>query len=85
MTSLVTTQVTSTAAAATLVARRPTRKSVLFHNIDAANSVWIGPPTVTTANGFRLGPGESCPFTTTELLQIIDNGSHAVVHVADEF
>lgn len=83
--NLATSQVTSTGTAATLVNARPTRRSVLIRNTDAANSVWVGPATVTTGNGFLIKAGESVPFTWTGLLQIIDNGSHAVVAIADEY
>lgn len=79
------TQVTSTAAATTLVVARPTRRSVLLRNLDTANSVWIGPATVTTGNGMLLKAGESLPYTWVGLLQVIDNGSHAIVSIADEY
>lgn len=79
-------QITATGTAATLVVARATRRSVLFRNTHATASCWIGPATVTAANGFKLGPGESCPFTWVGLLQIIDDGAtHPVVHIADEY
>lgn len=76
---------TSTASAATLLVARATRRSAVIRNLDAANSVWVGPATVTTANGFEIKAGESVPITWVGLLQIIDNGSHAAVAVADEY
>lgn len=79
-------RVTSTDAAATLFIARPTRRGVLVRNTDTANSVWIGPATVTSANGFLLKAGESLPLTFTGLYQVIDNGAdHAVLHVLDEY
>lgn len=78
-------QQTSTAAAATLLAARATRKRAVINNTDAANAVWVGPATVTTGNGMRIGPGQSIEVTWTGLVQIIDNGSHAVITVLDEF
>lgn len=83
--NLASSQVTSTAAAATLVIARPTRRSVLIRNLDTANSVWVGPATVTTGNGMQIKAGESCPFTWVGLIQVIDNGSHAAVGIADEY
>ncbi len=83
--NLATSQVTSTSSAATLVVARPTRRSVLIRNTDAANSIWVGPATVTTANGFLIKAGESVPFTWVGLIQVIDSGSHAVVAIADEY
>lgn len=78
-------QQTSTAAAATLLAARATRKKATIRNTDAANSVWIGVATVTIANGGVLKPNESRDYFGQSLLQIIDNGAHAVVDVFDYF
>lgn len=87
--NLATSQATSTGTAATLVAARATRRSVLFRNVETAGSgkdVYIGPATVTSGNGFLLKAGESIPFTWVGLIQVIDNGSdHAVIHIADEY
>lgn len=63
-------QVTPTATAATLAAARDTRKSILVYN--ATNlSVFVGPTTVTTGNGFLVPAGASLEVTTTALLQLI--------------
>lgn len=78
-------RVTSTNAAQTLFIARATRAGVLVRNTDTTNSVWIGPATVTTSNGFLLKAGESVPLTFVGLYQVIDNGSHATVHVMDEY
>lgn len=84
--NLATAQVTSTGTAATLAIARSTRRSILFTNTHATGSVWIGPATVTSSNGQKLGPGQSCPFTWVGLFQIIDDAStHCVVIVADEY
>lgn len=85
-TNLATSQVTSTGTAATLAAARATRRSILFTNLSSSGSVYIGPATVTTGNGQKLGPGQSCPFTWVGLFQVIDDGAtHCVVNVADEY
>lgn len=78
-------QATSTGTAATLVVARPTRTGCAIKNTDSANSVWIGKATVTTSNGYLLGPSDSVTVTWVGLIQIIDNGSHAVVTVWDEY
>lgn len=84
--NLATAQVTSTGTAATLVAARATRRSVLFRNVSASGSVWIGPATVTSSNGVELKAGESVPFTWVGLLQVIDNTTdHCVIAIADEY
>lgn len=69
-TGVTTGQVTPTASAATLVAARETRKSVLVYN-GTNLTVYVGPATVTTANGFQLPSGASLEVSTTALLQNI--------------
>lgn len=84
--NLVVSRITSTGAAQTAFIARPTRRSALVRNTDAANSVWLGTATVTSANGFLLKAGETIPFTFTGLLQVIDDGAnHAAIHVSDEY
>ncbi len=86
---LATTHATSTGTAATLVVARPTRRSVLIRNVEAAGSgknVWVGPATVTSAVGTLIAAGESLSFTWVGLLQVIDdNTNHAVLNIADEY
>lgn len=79
------TQVTSTAASATLVAARFNRRRVTVLNTDAANAIWINTSAATTAAGFKLAAGQSKDFTTQEALNVIDNGSHAVLCVWEEW
>ena len=69
-TAVATGQVTPTASAATLLAARDTRKSALFYN-GTNMTVFIGPATVTTANGFGVPAGASLEVSTTALLQNI--------------
>lgn len=76
---------TSTGTAATLIVARATRKGALIRNLDTANSVWIGPATVTTSNGFLIKAGEALPITWVGLVQIIDDTNHAAVTVLDEY
>lgn len=81
-----TSQVTSTGTAATLAIARPTRRGMLFRNTDAANSCWFGPSVVTSSNGFLLKPGDAVIVTSTQLWQIIDDGSnHCAVSICDEY
>ena len=75
-------QVATSGTAGTLVAAKPTRRSVTVTNLDGAINVFVGPPTVTAANGFRLGPGLSHTFYTTALLQVIAaSGTPSVAYV----
>jgi hypothetical protein len=63
-------QVTVTAAAATLLAARETRKSATILN-NSNVTIYIGPATVTVANGFALAPGAAVDISFTGLLQQI--------------
>lgn len=69
-TAFATGQNTPTAVAATLLAARETRKDVTIFN-GTNLTVYIGPATVTTANGFELRAGAGLTIPTTALLQII--------------
>lgn len=69
-TAILTGQVVPTATAATLLAARETRKSVTFLN-GTNMTVFIGPATVTTANGFELPAGAGITIPTTALVQVI--------------
>jgi hypothetical protein len=83
----VTGQVTPTASAATLVAARETRKNVVFYN-GTNLDVFVGPATVTTANGFRMPPGSGLTITTTKLIQNIVasvTGLTGVVYYCETF
>jgi hypothetical protein len=63
--------------AATVVAAKETRKRVtIFNSMTCA--VYLGPATVTTANGIRLDPGIAMDFFTTALIQ----GITAIAHTA---
>src|ERR1022692_34094 len=61
--NLASSQVTTSTSASTLAVARPTRTSVLFRNLDSTISVYIGPATVTAANGMLLKAGESVSYT----------------------
>lgn len=64
-------QVTASGSAATLLAARATRRSVIFRNTDGSLSVYIGAATVSAANGFLLKAGESIQFDAVGLVQVI--------------
>lgn len=69
-TAIATGQVVVTTIAATLVAARETRKRVVLFN-DSNQDIYVGPATVTTANGFRVPAGYSLTLYTTALTQAI--------------
>jgi hypothetical protein len=80
-------QTNVTNSAATLIAARDTRKRVIFVNRQLA-AVFVGPATVTTANGFQIDPGASLTLYTTALIQGITaaaSGATEYVHSVEEY
>lgn len=69
-TAIATGQVVITSTAATFLAARDTRKRVVIRN-NSSTDCWVGPATVTTANGFRIEVGYSLTLYTTALIQAI--------------
>lgn len=64
-------QIATSTAAATLVAARATRRSVVIKNMDATITVYVGVATVTAANGLPLLAGESVSIDWVGLIQVI--------------
>lgn len=85
-TVIATGQVTPTTGAATLLAARDTRKRVIFVN-NGSTDCYIGPATVSTANGILLPVGASLTLYTTALTQaIIAAGTMTgAVHYIEEY
>jgi hypothetical protein len=86
-TAVATAQTNITNSAATLIAARDTRKSVTFIN-HMSRSVFIGPATVTTANGFELPAEASATLYTVALLQGITaaaSGATEYVHTIEVY
>lgn len=80
--NIATGQVAASTTAATLVAARATRRGVLIKNLDAAIKVYVGPATVTAANGMELKAGESFVVDWTGLIQVIAaSGTPAVAYL----
>jgi hypothetical protein len=73
-TAFATGQVSISNTAVSLLAARETRKHVIFVNRQL-EAVYIGPATVTTANGLQLDPGDSIEFDTTALIQGITSAA----------
>lgn len=82
--NLVTAQVTA-GAAATLVGARATRKRVTITNTDPTNAAYIGPATVTSANGYKLAAGATVVLTSVGLIQCLAAAGTPLICVADEF
>lgn len=68
-TAFAATQVVATTSPTQLVAARDTRYRVVIRN-DSNVDIWVGPPTVTTANA-RIPVGESLELYVTGVVQAI--------------
>lgn len=64
-------QVATSTTAATLVAARATRRSVLVVNNDATILVYVGAATVTASTGLCVKPANPVTLETTALIQVI--------------
>lgn len=76
---------TASSTAGTLAIARDTRKGILIRNLDATLTIYVGPATVTTSNGFPILPGESCPFSWTGLIQVISASGTPAYAAWDEY
>lgn len=77
-------QVSPTGTAGTLLAARSLRRQVTFYN-DGDRTVWIGPATVTTANGFPLLPGAAITLQSTALVQAITASGTGHISYIEEY
>jgi hypothetical protein len=84
--AIATAQVTPTTTAGTLIAARDTRKRVIFTN-NGSTDCYVGPATVTTANGFKIPAGYTLTLYTTALVQaIIASGTMTgAIHIVEEY
>ena len=78
-------QVATSTAAATLVAARATRRSVVIKNMDTTITIYIGVATVTAANGLPLLPGESVSIDWVGLIQAIAASGTPTVAYAETY
>ena len=79
-------RVTPTTSPATLIAARDTRKRLIITN-NSNVTVYVGPATVSTANGYPIAVGYTLTLYTTALVQcIIATGTAAAdVAVVEEY
>lgn len=78
-------QVAASTSATQLVAARPTRRGVTIRNFDNSISVYIGPATVSAANGMLLKGGESIYVDWVGLIQVIAASGTPTVGVWDAY
>lgn len=76
---------TASTSAATLAIARATRTGILIRNLDTAITIYVGPATVTSGNGFPILPGESCPFSWVGLIQVIAASGTPAYAAFDEY
>ena len=69
-TAIAVARITPTTSPATLVAARDTRKRLVITN-NSNTTVYVGPATVSTANGYPIGVGYTLTLYTTILVQCI--------------
>jgi hypothetical protein len=76
--SIATGQAVAGVVSGALVAARAGRHSLSIRNTHATDSIYIGPGTVSAANGFLLKAGESIPVNTAAAINGIRAGSNDV-------
>ena len=80
-TAIAVARITPTTSPATLVAARDTRKRLVITN-NSNTTVYVGPATVSTANGYPIGVGYTLTLYTTILVQCIIASGTASADVA---
>ena len=80
-TAIAVARITPTTSPATLVAARDTRKRLVITN-NSNTTVYVGPATVSTANGYPIGGGYTLTLYTTILVQCIIASGTASADVA---
>lgn len=78
-------QLTTSGSAQSAVAARPTRTGVTFINIDATNTIYLGPAGVTSGNGIPLPPGASITLTWVGAIFAICGGGTPILGFWDEY
>ncbi len=79
-----TSQVSTGATSAVLVAARSTRNYVAVRNLDSTNSIYLSSAvTATTANSVILKPGESRAFYTTAAISAVSGGATPVAEIEE--
>lgn len=80
-TAIAVARITPTTSPATLVAARDTRKRLVITN-NSNTTVYVGPATVSTANGYPIAVGYTLTLYTTILVQCIIASGTASADVA---
>lgn len=83
-TAIATGQDATDGTAGNIVAARDTRKRLVLVNAGTID-VYVGPATVTTANGVKIPPGASLTLYTTAAVQGITASGTGAVHYLEEY
>lgn len=83
--NIATGQVATSTGAGTAVIARATRRKVTLINMDSSIVMYVGPATVSAANGFRLVAGAAMDITWVGLIQVIAASGTPTLGYADEY
>lgn len=75
---------TATSQVAAAIAR-PTRSTVLFRNLDASITIYVGPTGVTSSNGVPILPGAGQSFTWVGAFFAVSASGTPTLLVTDEY
>jgi len=82
--NIATAQAAPTTTAANIVAVRATRTRLILVNHGTVD-VYVGPATVTTANGLKISPGASLAVVVTSAVQGITASGTGAIHSLEEY
>jgi hypothetical protein len=68
-----------------IAAARPTRKSVVFQNLDAAITMYVGPTGVTSSTGVPIAAGGGRSFTWAGQFFAVSASGTPTISVSDEY
>lgn len=83
--NLSTTQVATATTQVSLANSRPTRKSIVFENLDAAITIYVGPTGITSSTGYPIPFGQARVFTWTGQFFAVSASGTPLMAVSDEF
>lgn len=83
--NLSTTQVATATTQVSLAIARPTRKSIVFENLDSAITIYVGPTGITSSTGYPIPFGQARVFTWTGQFFAVSASGTPLMAVSDEF
>jgi len=83
--NLATAQVATATSQVAAAIARPTRKSIVFQNLDAAITIYVGPTGITSSTGVPIPPGGGRSFTWAGQFFAVSASGTPVLSVSDEY